>query len=376
MTRTIELVGAKVTLSPPVQVARSRGFLWFPVLAPLGGDELLAVASSHRDAHVKDDFSAAFRSADGGRSWGPLATLGESGYSHLKLDDGRRLLLPYYMRPRDGGLQGPCVVFSPGGDCESISNGVRVSLARKDRSFAPELGLGGFVFDGQPVRGRAGEHLATVYGHFEGEQRYSSLLLESPDGRTWRQRSVIAGCDCPLEGQEGPCEPTLCRLVDGTLMCIFRLASFATYGQTFSRDDGRTWSPPVALAGTSSVEPSLAVLAGGAVMLSGGRPGIFAWLNVAGDGRRWQQIDMLEHHNALVPPCDRIRGDTSNAWLPAAEMIRSGGRGFTSSYTELATLDESHVLMIYDRLGLGWHAIAEDVDETNSLWVVAMTVER
>ncbi len=374
--RTVELIGAKATLSQPVQVARSRGYLWFPVLARLGGDELLAVASTHADAHVKEDFSAAFRSGDGGLSWQNLAMLGESGYSHLTLGDGRTLLLPYYLRPSGGDLAGPCMLFSPGGKCESRPGGVRVALARKDRSFSPELGLAGFVFDGQPIRSQDSRHLATIYGYFEDEHRYSSVLLESADGFDWRQRSVISGFDCPLQGDEGPCEPTLLRLADGTLMCVFRLASFVPYGRVLSRDDGRTWSAPAVLNGAFSVEPSLATVAGGAVMLSGGRPGTFAWLNLAGDGRNWQPIDIIDHHNACVGPAERIRCDAPTAWAPAADLIRHGQRGFTSSYTELLALDDTHLLMIYDRLGLGWHAIPTDLDETNSLWVVRMTVER
>ena len=50
--------------------------------------------------------------------------------------------------------------------------------------------------------------------------------------------------------------------------------------------------------------------------------------------------------------------------------------GFSSCYTELTPLDEKTLLLIYDRVGLGWHAIPDDSDETKSVWVVQLRVER
>src|SRR5262249_13037199 len=136
-----------------------------------------------------------------------------------------------------------------------------------------------------------GEYLATMYGYFKDEKRYSLALLESKDGRDWKFRSLIAGADCQLAGGEGPCESVTVRLKDGRLMNVFRLASNVPYGQTFSDDDGLTWSEPKAMSEAHSVQPSLAVMPDGSLILTGGRPGIFAWINRAGDGQAWQQVD-------------------------------------------------------------------------------------
>jgi len=198
------------------------------------------------------------------------------------------------------------------------------------------------------------------------------VLAESPDGFQWRIRSTIAGPDCPLEGREGPCESAVCRLADGRLMCVFRLASFVPYGRAYSGDDGRTWSAPANIS-PGSVEPSLAVMPGGVVALSGGRLGVFVWFNADGRGDRWQGVDVVAHHNACRPQ-DAIDPDSRKAWTARDEMLRQGLGGFSSSYTELMPLDERHLLLIYDRLGLGWHQIPDESDETNSVWVVRIAV--
>src|SRR5262249_29397698 len=172
---------------------------------------------------------------------------------------------------------------------------------------------------------------------FKNDKRYSLVAAESADGIHWKIRSTIAGANCKLKGAEGPCEAALCRLQDGRLMCVFRLASSVPYGQTWSKDEGKTWTEPVALANAFSVQPGLAVLKDGTVALSGGRPGIYAWFNRDGTGKDWQRIDLKAHHNTCRP----------------TEKI--GPLERTSSYTEIVTLDEGNLLCIYDRIPKGWH---------------------
>lgn len=50
----------------------------------------------------------------------------------------------------------------------------------------------------------------------------------------------------------------------------------------------------------------------------------------------------------------------------------------TTGYTEVAVVDDTHLLIIYDRVPNGWVAIPADSKETNSVWVVrvAMTPAR
>jgi hypothetical protein len=351
------LPGLAVALSEPVLVARSKGYLWFPTLVRLEGGDLLALMSNYADVHTNTSTSQVAWSTDGGLTWGKTR---EALYSDssLRLPDGDRLLLPYYLYPQEGGLGAPCQRISKGKrEIQVVKDGVLVTgWPRPDQSLEPKLGLAGFVLNGQTVELKEGGYLATLYGHFKDTKRYSLVAAESKDGRRWQVRSVVADENCPLTGAEGPCEAALCRLRDGRLLCVFRLASNVAYGQVWSRDEGKTWSAPVTMAQGYSVQPSLAVLKDGTVVLSGGRPGLFAWFNRDGTGRAWREVDIQAHHNRCQPK----------------EPIEKANH--TSSYTEVIALDESNLLYVYDRIPHGWAAIPKDSADTNSVWVVRLTL--
>jgi len=188
----------------------------------------------------------------------------------------------------------------------------------------------------------------------------------SKNGLEWNIRGTVADPDCALApGGDGPCESAVCRLKDGRLMCVFRLWSFVDYGQSFSHDEGKTWSQAVSMQGIRSVQPSLAMMKDGMVALSGGRRGLFLWINRDGTGQDWQKTDVRANHNEFLPDEPILEGD----WK-------------TSSYTEIVALDDTHLLYIYDQTPHGishgddWKDIPDDSPETNSVWVVRVTVEK
>ena len=384
-TSPVSLQGLAIELSEPVLVKRSRWYCWFPSLIRQLDGTLWAVMQAYADIHVSSSFFYLSRSRDGGLTWDEPRVIGSAGLSHLLLADGGVVVLPYHLQPQPGGAIGaPCNVLSPQGQLSVRPSGVTVTgWPRPLKTLSPDHpDTAGFVFSGQAVRGQRGEYLTTLYGTFEGDSRYSLVFVESEDGFAWRIRSVIAGADCSLAGTEGPCESAICRLADGPstgsgsgrLMCIFRLMSFVPYGQTWSADDGRMWSKPVSMS-AGSVEPSLQIMPHGVLALSGGRPGLLLWFSADGVGARWQSVDIAAHHNACRTQ-DLINPDSTKAWVTRDEMIRHGLGGFTSSYTELMRLDDRHLLLIYDRLGLGWHPIPDELDETNSVWVIHITVDK
>lgn len=372
---SVQLKGLRVTCSEPVLVKRSRWFCWFPSLIRQPDGTLWAIMNAYADIHVSDSFSYLARSRDGGLTWDEPRVIGDAGLSHLLLADGSAVVIPYYLRPRASGTIGaPCNVISPKGQLTMRASGVTVgNWPKPPKSLGADLATAGFVFNGQVLRGRKDEYLTTLYGHFEGDKRYSLVFAASGDGFNWNVRAVVSGADCALEGGEGPCESAIGRLKDGRLMCVFRLASFVPFGQSFSEDDGRTWTKPVNIP-PNSVEPSLAVMPGGTLALSCGRPGISVWFDQGGLGTDWQAVDILAQHNASRPQ-DLINPDSRKAWGGVDKLLREGLRGFTSSYTELMRLDDRHLLLIYDRLGLGWNAIPDESPETNSVWVMRLTVE-
>ena len=315
------------------------------------------------------------RSCDGGLTWDEPRLLLDAGLSHVVLADGSALMLPYYLRPRVDGMGASGNLIPPEGVERFMTGAIEVTgWPRPTRSLAPDMGIAGFVFNGQSLPTSDGKFIATLYGYFEGDPRYSLVLAESDDGFKWKIRSIIAGSDCPLEGPEGPCESAICRLADGRIMCVFRNGSFVPYGQIWSSDEGHTWSAPVAMP-AQSVEPSLQTLPSGVVALAGGRSGIFVWLNANGLGTDWQPLDMAAHHNACLPAKDHINPDSRQINVGSEEMLKQGRGGYSSCYTELARLDDQHLLLIYDRLGLSWQAIPDRSDATNSVWVVRIRVE-
>lgn len=361
---TVELNGLRVSLSKPVLVARSKGYLWFPTMTRLSGGDLFAVLSTNLDAIVQNRTASVTWSGDGGVTWSPLSSIDPKGdlyvESTLRLPGGDELLYPFNLYPRPGGMGGIYQVVSgqKGNREVLIKQGLTVTgWPRPDRSFNEKLGLSGFGFNGQTLRSKDGCYLATLYGHFKEDRRYSLVLVESCDGIQWKYRTTVAGDDCKLQGDEGPCESAVCRLTDGRLMCVFRLASNVPYGQTFSDDEGRTWTKPVAMANAFSVQPSLTVMSDGKIVLSGGRPGLFLWVNADGSGRDWQRVDILVHHNATHPE----------------EPIRQPDH--TTSYTEVVALDGSHLIYMYDRVPHGWNAIPAASADTNSVWVVRVSLE-
>ena len=373
---SVSLSGLRVSLSQPVLVKRSRWYCWFPSLIRQPDGVLWAVMSAYADIHASNSVNYLSRSRDGGLTWDEPRVIGDGGLAHLIQPDGSAVILPYYLRPRADGIGAPCNVLSPSGLLTMRASGVEVTgWPRLTRSPLPDAGIAGFVFNGQVVRGLRGKYLATLYGTFEGDSRYSLVLVESDDGFGWQLRAIVAGPECHLAGEEGPCESAVCRLRDGRLMCVFRLASFVPYGQTFSADDGRTWTTPTNIA-PGSVEPSLAVLGDGTVALSGGRPGISVWFIVDGAGSDWQAVDIIAAHNAVCAERDRIQPDSRTAWTSAREMQQARSTGYSSCYTELIPLDDRTLLVIYDRLGYGWNPIPDDdPDESNSVWVARLQID-
>src|SRR5215213_9681773 len=70
--RTVRLEGLNVTVSQPVRVAESKGFLWFPTLVRLDERRMLAIMSDKADAHTAAQTGVVAWSEDAGQTWGEL----------------------------------------------------------------------------------------------------------------------------------------------------------------------------------------------------------------------------------------------------------------------------------------------------------------
>lgn len=362
--KIVDLEDWKVGLSEPALVARSKGFLWFPTIMRLSNGEVLAMLNNYSDEVVHQPTAFVCWSKDDGRTWTePQRAL--YGDSNFRLTNGDHLILPYNLYPGPGkSLIAPHQIVAKGEHMlRVVKEGLVVTgLPRPDQPNV-KRGVSGFVFNGSGVALKDGAYLATLYGTFEGQKRLSLLVAESVDGFRWQVRAVVADEKCQLTGRDGPSEAATCRLKDGRLMCIFRLGAGAPYGQSFSSNDGKTWTEPVAMKDVFSVQPCLVVRKDGTVILSGGRPGLFIWINSAGDGKDWQRIDMRAHHNACQPR-DPI------------SVVTTDGKSTTTAYTRIIPLDDDRLLYVYDRIPHGWHAIPKDSTDSNSVWGVRIALER
>jgi hypothetical protein len=364
--QTVDLPGLRVTLAEPIALGRRRGYFWFPNLWRMPNGDLLATISPVAAIHMSSIPYLVTWSRDGGLTWSEPIVTNDGGQTLLHLSNGDALLLPYILRPRPAGMGAPYNRIPAGTrDVEYIPSGVTITgWPGPAKIVVPGLDMESFSFNGQTVQLRDGAYLATVYGELVEPSGYRVFAVKSSDGVNWAIHSLIADKTCGVAGQEAPNESALLRLNDGRILCVFRVASRANYGQCWSSDEGKTWSAPVAMEGVFSVQPSLATRPDNVIALSGGRPGLYLWLNADGSGRTWQRIDMQAHHNACHPgEAIAIHTDHNHQQQ-------------TSAYTEVVAVDEQHFLYLYDRVPNGWQPIPEEMDETNSVWLVRVTVEK
>ncbi|MCX5660355.1 MAG: sialidase family protein [Planctomycetota bacterium] len=355
-SRIYDLAGLRVRVSAPTLVGRSRGFLWFPTLARFGNGTLLATMSTLADVPTNKATARHAWSGDDGRTWSPLNDDAMYGDVNIPLSATEEIILPYYLFPREGGAMGATALLASAASrrLETLDPGMHIAgMPRPQQSHAPEFGICGFVCNGQAVKLNDGSHLTTLYGHFQGDKRYNLVAIVSKDGLNWQFRSIVDGADSPIAGDAGPCESALCRLKDGRLMIVYRVGTALPFGQAWSSDEGKTWTRPVAMSNAFSVQPSLATFADGTLALSGGRHGLFLWLDPTGLGEgRWRRLSLEEHHNMTMPgePFD----------IP----------GQTTAYSEIVRIGPTSMLCIYDRIPFGWAAIPADFPQDNSAWVV------
>jgi hypothetical protein len=368
--QTVSLGGVQVSLSKPVLVARSHDYIWFPVMTRLANGNLFATLQTSPDTISWDVRNAVdIWSSDGGLTWSSPISVNPNGArgelytdATLRLTNENEYLYPYTLYPDgSGGAIGSYQVV-PGQQgapqtVTMVKDGLTVTGWPKTMGLDPDNpGRAGFGFFGQGLSLPNGDYLAALYGHFDGDtgNDRSTVLAASRDGANWTVRSVITG-GVPTD------ESTLVQLKDGRLMCVLRHDSKENYLQSFSSDNGYSWTAPAEMPNVFSVDPSLSALSNGSLALSGGRLGLDLWLNFDGGGTNWQQIDLLANHNAMVP------GEQISTSSPP-------NYGQTTSYTNVQALDATHLIVMYDRVPYGWNAIPSGSTETNSIWAIQVTI--
>ena len=95
---------------------------------------------------------------------------------------------------------------------------------------------------------------------------------------------------------EGPCEPALAVLADGSVLLVFRLQSGFPLWAAKSESGGQSWTVPEQIT-PWAVWPQLLMLSTGQLLLSSGRPSICLWVSSDGTGSTWRFHNIAANHN-------------------------------------------------------------------------------
>ena len=381
-------------VAPPVEVGRAAGHFWFSSLHPVPGAEAAGAVHAPGAAHapcadilcevvLSDDKAqgkwpaALCLSRDGGASWRRVRDIECYGPISTALGAGKILLMPYETWPvsaedkRNAVADGTIVTL--GDDGALATEQARVKYCDFPRDLADyHVGEVYLLNNGNILPLKDGRLFATVYGKFAGDTKDSVWSVTSDDrGFTWRFQATVANGQELAGAVEGANESNTARLADdagsqaGRLMCVYRTG--ASYYKSYSRDEGATWTAPERMDGPFSVEPQLVRLANGVLLLSGGRQGLFVWVCADGEGKKWERINLAEHHNRHVQ-------DKALHYADAFCEAKGVDPPQSTSYTGMAAVGPNEVLLCYDRLGNGWKGAPGPWGAFDVVFCVRLTV--
>jgi hypothetical protein len=170
-----------------------------------------------------------------------------------------------------------------------------------------------------------GTLLMPIYGLATGDRRNRSALLQSVDrGDTWTVRNPAI---MPPTATLGTNEMAISRTSDGRLIGFLRGDGQAAVFQTYSDDDGVTWTTPHVIeapggAPTGSVDPGVVLQPNGMLLLTYGRPDNSLLVSRDGTGRTWDDY----HHvfgNAPRGGPARTTGSSGNTAIVSVSANQS-----------------------------------------------------
>ncbi|MBI4558190.1 MAG: exo-alpha-sialidase [Candidatus Hydrogenedentes bacterium] len=345
------LEGCVLEVDPPVEVGRAPGHFWFSYLHVIQGQDILCEVVLSDDKAQGKWPAALCLSRDGGKSWSRVRDIDSYGPVSTPLAAGRILFMPYETWP-----------ISPADKRNAVADGTIVTLADdgsltaqptpvKYLSFPQDLadyhvGEVYLFVNGNILSLKDRRLFATVYGKFAGDTKDSVWSVTSADhGFTWQFQSVVASGKDLTNLTEGANESHTARLADGRLLTVYRTGS--DYHKSYSSDEGETWSAPEPMPGVFRVEPQLVRLENGVLLLSGGRQGLYLWACTDGEGKKWEQFNLAEHHNRQVP-------DEAHRYTADFCEGKNVDPPQSTSYTGMKAVGPNEVLISYDHLANGW----------------------
>jgi hypothetical protein len=341
----------EVTVGKTVEITNSRRYCWFPSIHQFSSGEVMATMTMTPDETDPEGvFSAYCISRDGGATWGPRQTMGSGAntgsFSEPRPDGSILELEPGVGSSLSGPTQQlPLILtkflragmeFTQSRDV-SLQMSLPVHVARTELfdwkapdghlTMAPSFSVYGPI-----IEALNGDLITTVYYTAERDQRWYRLALirSSDGGRSWTEYSTIAAVEpgekpWPGMGSNGPCEAGLVRLADRRLYVLFRTGD-GSIGNTWSSDDGKTWTKPVSIP---YIGVSLRVrrLSNGALACTTGRPGpVVVMFSADGTGEKWSHTTTLFE-------------------------------GQSTHYTDFIEVEPGKLLVVYDSTPCGWYEI-------------------
>lgn len=339
----------------PVEVGRASGHFWFSTLHPIEGRDVLCEVVTSADTAQGEWPAVLYLSRDAGASWTKALTTDCYGAHSVRIGARRLLLMPYETWPaspgnrRSAAADGTIITCGQDGSVTAERSPVRFLDFPRDLEeyYRGEFRL---LTNGNILPLSDGTLFTTLYGRFVGDEKESCFAVTSDDGGfTWRFLSVAASYQDVPDATEGPDESNTVVLPDGRLMCVYRVGSGTDqrYHKSYSADDGTTWTKPEKIENAWSVEPQLVRLDSGAILLSGGREGLFLWLCTDGAGDHWEPFNLAEHHNAALP-------DATMHYSSAFCEAKGIEPAQSTSYTGMIHIGGNEALICYDRLANGW----------------------
>lgn len=351
--RKSEAAGLEVKVGKTVEITSSHRYCWYPVIHRFPtGEIMVAMRMSPDELNPEGDFSAYCISKDEGVTWSQRYTMGT----------GANMDAAWSSEPEEDGkiwhLYGWVETYPPGQNQDFhltltkwSRGGMEFQQLRDVPLHFPEpiLTDSTWTFDrhvsdghlkklpwavpwGTIVHGLNGDLLALVYCKTVSRQKYyrDVLICSHDKGITWKQGSVVAAVEpedkpWPWVGTEGPNEAALVRLADGRLLTVFRTAP-GNMGETWSSDDGKSWTPPIA-APFKGVAPRVRRLSNGMLALTTGRPDpVEVMFSVDGKGKEW------------TSPTTIFDGKSTH-------------------YTDFIEVEPGKLLVVYDSVPYPWYEI-------------------
>jgi hypothetical protein len=264
------------------------------------------------------------RSADSGLSF--LTTERDyptTALNMVRMPDGSLLGIDFIPQWADPQHSYPNLIVRTSRDGQKWTNTKAPVTMPPDKPLGP-VSNGLRVHRG-PIVLADGTLLASAYTVLAGTTRQISIVLQSTDrGRTWTLRSVIPGGATPGTNEVG-----WSRTTDGRLTAALRTTDNpARLVQTFSGDDGHTWTDPVPLLGpdgaqVTGIYPDLVLQPNGTLLLSTGRPDVRVLVSYDGTGRTWNTQSTVFANYPSTGNNGRYDGTSGNTSMEPVGSSRS-----------------------------------------------------